>query len=68
MNRRSLFRNSIGALFCVALEHNKILCDIVNSIPKKSMDVLLYAVQTKWGDWKIKATKWTNLNKEIFVV
>jgi hypothetical protein len=65
MNRRSFFRNSIGALFCVALEHNKILCDIVNSIPKKSMDVLLYAVQTKWGDWKIKATKWTNLNKEI---
>lgn len=64
MNRRSFFKNSIGALFCVAIEHNKILCEIVNSIPKKSVDVLLYAVQTKWGDWKVKATKWTNLNKE----
>ena len=64
MNRRGFLKNSIGALFCVAIEHNKILCDIVNKIPKKSMDVLLYSVQTKWGDWKIKATKWTNIGKE----
>ena len=35
MNRRGFLQNSIGALFCLAIEHNKILCDIVNKMPKK---------------------------------
>lgn len=65
MQRRSFLKNSIGALMMLALEHNKIIVNLVQTqIGKKPMDVLLYAIQTKWGDWRIKATKLTNLNKE----
>jgi hypothetical protein len=64
MNRRSFLKNSIGALLYSAISNNKILSSVVESLPQKSLDVLLYAVQTKCGDWKVKATKWINLNSE----
>lgn len=64
MDRRTFLKNSIGALLLTAIESNSILSTIVENIPKNSMDVLLYAVQTKCGKWKIKATKWINLNED----
>jgi hypothetical protein len=64
MNRRSFLKNSIGSLLFGVLSTNKVLAAVIDTIPLNSMDVLLYAVQTKWGDWKIRATKWTNLNSE----
>jgi hypothetical protein len=64
MNRRSFLKNSIGALLFGALSSNKVLASIVDCTPDNSLKVLLYAIQTKNGDWKIKATKWVNLKKE----
>lgn len=64
MNRRSFLKNSIGALLFGALTSNKVLASIVESTPDNSLKVLLYAIQTKDGYWKIKATKWINLKKE----
>lgn len=64
MNRRSFLKNSIGALLFGALTSNKVLASIVESTADNSLKVLLYAIQTKNGDWKIRATKWVNLKKE----
>jgi hypothetical protein len=64
MNRRSFLKNSIGALLFSALSSNKVLASVVNSTPKDSLNILLYLIQSKNGDWKVRATKWTNLNKD----
>lgn len=63
MNRRSFLKNSIGALLYGALTSNKALAYVVNSTPNDSLNVLLYLIQNKKGDWKIKGTKWTNIKK-----
>lgn len=63
MNRRSFLKNSIGALLYGALTSNKALAYVVNSTPNNSLDVLLYLIQNKNGDWKVKGTKWTNIQK-----
>lgn len=64
MDRRGFLKNSIGALLFGALTSNKVLAEVVNTIPNDSLDVLLYLIQTKNGEWKVRATKWVNLNKE----
>ena len=61
MNRRGFLKNSIGALLFGALSTNKVLASIVENTPKDSLNVLLYLIQSKNGDWKIKGTKWTNI-------
>lgn len=61
MERREFLKNSIGALLYVGLTSNKVLASVVKSTPNDSMDVLLYLIQTKKGDWKVKGTKWTDL-------
>ena len=61
MNRRSFLKNSIGALLFGALSTNKVLASVVDSIPNDSLNVLLYLIQTKSGDWKVKGTKWTDI-------
>lgn len=62
MERRSFIKNSIGALLFGALNSNKVLASVINKIPNDSLDVLLFAIQNKNGDWKIKGTKWININ------
>jgi hypothetical protein len=64
MNRRDFLKNSIGALLFGALTSNKVLASVIESVPKDSLDVLLYLIQNKEGEWKIKGTIWTNLAKE----
>lgn len=64
MNRRSFLKNTIGALLYGLLPFNKSLAKLVENTPDKSLNVLLYLIQTKSGDWKVRATKWTDLNKE----
>jgi hypothetical protein len=64
MNRRSFVKNTIGALLWACLPYNKALAKLVENTSSKSLDVLLYVIQTKSGDWKVRATKWTDLNKE----
>lgn len=63
MNRRGFLKNSIGTLLFGALTSNKSLASVIELIPNDSLNVLLYLIQSKNGDWKIKGTKWTNIQK-----
>lgn len=64
MDRRGFLKNSIGALLFGALTSNKVLAEVIDVVPKNSMDVLLYLIQNKDGDWKVKGTIWPNLAKD----
>jgi hypothetical protein len=61
MQRRSFLKNSIGALLLGALSSNKVLASTINALTPESLNVLLYLIQNKNGDWKIKGTKWTDI-------
>lgn len=63
MNRRSFLKNSIGALLFGAISSNKVLASTINALAPESLNVLLYLIQNKNGNWEIKTTKWTNINK-----
>lgn len=63
MERRSFLKNSIGTLLFGALTNNKVLASVIDTIPNNSLNVLLYLIQNKNGNWEIKTTKWTNINK-----
>lgn len=63
MNRRGFLKNSIGALLFGALTSNKVLASVIEKTPNDSLDILIYLIQSKNGDWKIKGTKWTNIKK-----
>jgi hypothetical protein len=64
MERRSFLKNSIGALFFAGINSNKILAGVVETLTPDSPKILLYLIQLKSGEWKIKATKWIDLYKE----
>ena len=64
MQRREFLKNSIGALLFGALTSNKVLASVINSVPKNSLDVLLYLIQTKKGHWKVKGCIWPKLAKD----
>ena len=67
MERRSFITNTIAAILWSFLPFNKSfakMVEIAEKAPKNSMNVLLYLIQSKSGEWKVKATKWTDLNKE----
>jgi len=61
MNRRSFLKGSIASLLLGALSTNKVLASTINSLTPESLNVLLYLIQNKNGDWKIKGTKWTDI-------
>jgi len=64
MDRRSFLKNSIGALLFTSLTSNKILAGVVETLTPDSPKVLLYLIQLKTGEWKIKATKWVDVPKK----
>ena len=64
MNRRNFLKNTVGALLWSCLPFNKSLAKLAENTAPESLDVLLYLIQTKSGDFKVRATKWTDLNKE----
>lgn len=61
MNRRGFIKNSVGALLFGALSSNKVLASVIEKTPNDSLNVLLYLIQCKNGDWKVKGTKWTKI-------
>lgn len=61
MNRRSFLKGSIASLLLGALSTNKVLASTINTLTPESLNVLLYLIQSKNGDWKVKGTKWTNI-------
>jgi hypothetical protein len=63
MQRRSFLKNSIGALLFATLSSNKVLGSVIKSTSNDSLNVLLYLIQCKNGDWQVKGTKWTNITK-----
>jgi len=56
MKRRDFLKNSIGFLLFGSLASNKTLAKTIEVFQPKSIDVLLYLIQTKNGDWKVKGT------------
>lgn len=64
MKRRDFLKNSIGFLLFGSLASNKTLAKTIECFEPKSIDVLLYLIQTKDGDWKIKGTIWKYLAKQ----
>lgn len=64
MDRRSFLKNSIGALLFAGLTSNKVLAGVVKTLTPDSPKVLLYLIQLKTGEWKIKATKWVDVPKK----
>ena len=63
MNRRSFLKGSIASLLLGALSTNKVLASTINSLTPESLNILLYLIQNKNGNWEIKTTKWTNIHK-----
>lgn len=63
MNRRSFLKNSIGALLFGTLTSNKVLASVVESLSSDSIDVLIYLIQNKKGEWKVKGTIWKDVNR-----
>jgi hypothetical protein len=63
MNRRSFLKGSIASLLLGALSSNKVLASTINALTPESLNVLLYLIQNKNGNWEIKTTKWTNIDK-----
>jgi hypothetical protein len=61
MDRRSFLKNSIGALLFGALTSNKALASVVDTLAPDSPKVLLYLVQLKSGEWKVRVTKWVDV-------
>lgn len=61
MNRRSFLKGSIASLLLGTLSSNKVLASAINTLTPESLNVLLYLIQNKNGDWKIKGTKWTDI-------
>lgn len=64
MDRRHFLKNSIGALLFGALTSNKSLASVVDNLTSESPKILLYLIQLNSGEWKIRATKWTDLPKK----
>jgi hypothetical protein len=60
MQRRSFLKNSIGALLFGLVGGNKIVNNLIEST-KSSHDIILFLIQTKSGNWKIKGTKWIDV-------
>jgi hypothetical protein len=61
MLRRDFLKNSIGALLGVALTSNKVLASVVETLTPESPKVLLYLIQNKKGQWKVRGTKWIDI-------
>jgi hypothetical protein len=61
MERRSFIKNSIGTLLYTALTTNKVLASVIEHIPNDSLNVLIYLIQNKNGNWEVKGTKWSNI-------
>jgi len=63
MNRRSFLKGGIASLLLGALSSNKVLASVVDTLTPESLNVLLYLIQNKNGNWEVKTTKWTSINK-----
>ncbi len=61
MDRRTFLKNSIGALLFAGLTSNRVLAEIIETLTPNSPKVLLYLIQLKTGEWKIRATKWVDI-------
>jgi hypothetical protein len=61
VDRRSFLKNSIGALLFAGLTSNKVLAGVVETLTPDSPKVLLYLIQLKNGEWKIRVTKWVDV-------
>jgi hypothetical protein len=61
MDRRSFLTNSIGALLGIALTSNKVLSSVVETLTPQSPKVLLFLIQNKKGQWKVRGTKWIDV-------
>jgi len=64
MNRRGFLKNSISTLLFASLSNNKILAEVVNTLTPNSPKVLLYLIQNKKGQFKIRGTKWIDIAKK----
>jgi len=64
MDRRSFVKNSLGALLFGAISNNKVLSQIVETLTPDSPSVLLYLIQNKKGQWKVRGTKWIDIAKK----
>jgi hypothetical protein len=64
MDRRGFIKNSIGALLFGALTSNKVLAEVVDTMTPKSPKVLLFLIQNKKGQWKVRGTKWIDIAKK----
>jgi hypothetical protein len=58
MERRDFLKNSLFTLFSTAIASNKVLASVAETLTAESLKIMLYLVQTKQGEWKVKATKW----------
>lgn len=64
MERRDFLKNSLGALLFGAISSNKILASVVDTLTPTSPNVLLYLIQNKKGQWKVRGTKWVDIAKK----
>lgn len=64
MDRRSFLKNSIGALLFAGLSSNKVLAGVVETLTPESPKVLLYLIQNKKGQWKVRGTKWIDIARK----
>lgn len=64
MERREFLKNSLGALLFGAISSNKVLASVANTLTPTSPDVLLYLIQNKKGQWKVRGTKWVDIAKK----
>ena len=64
MERRDFLKNSLFSLLGVALTSNKALASVVETLTPESPKVLLYLIQNKKGQWKVRGTKWIDIAKK----
>jgi hypothetical protein len=64
VQRREFLKNSLGALLFGAISSNKVLASVVDTLTPTSPKVLLYLIQNKKGQWKVRGTKWIDIAKK----
>lgn len=64
MERRQFLKNSIGALLFGVINTNKVLASVAKDLTPTSPNVLLYLIQNKKGQWKVRGTKWVDVAKK----
>jgi hypothetical protein len=64
MNRREFFKLSFLFGAALALESNKGLKAIVDTLSASEEKVVLYLIQSKNGEWKVRWTTWVDMPKK----